>query len=608
MRGIRRGKGKRFDYRTENAAHYHAQKKSRNNAGRGTLTYVYNGVATPVKTTYPQPGLALDYTVSGALDHFGRITDHAWKKGGTDVVRIQHAYDRVGNRLFREDVAATNAGRSFDELYAYDGVNQLTDMQRGKLNSLKNGLTTKNGQESFAFDATGNWNTYKLDTTGAGFALNQSRAHNPANEVVATAGTSALLDSDRNGNMTKLPKPDNWSAAFTCVFDAWNRLVQVKDGNTVIATYGYNGLNHRIKKVVGNETLLFYFKRNWQCLEEYVGSEYKTRYYWGVRYIDDLVLRETPEQQLYALQDPNWNMVALTNTSSTVLERMSYSAFGKANWFDAAFAAKASSAYGWNRTFTGQVLDSETGLMLYRWRYYHIGLGRFVSRDPIGYEAADLNTHRYTGNTPVCRIDMLGLDGEEKCPTCDDLLQNALGSGTDTRIGNSSITKRAKRCNVNIFCSDDCGVANPDIHAIAQRIDGHVHICIKNGHVPQGPDAQLEFNALLLHEMKHAEQFGGCPREPYTGPPPPLTLGPLNPLPLDDDSPDCRDCKKKEREAYQLSCTYKYGSGVHTGNPAWRDHCVEEGIFVSCQHVCPGLQKGGPPDKPKVPRTVMGSL
>ena len=39
MRGIRRGKGKRFDYRTENAAHYHAQKKSRNNAGRGTLTY-----------------------------------------------------------------------------------------------------------------------------------------------------------------------------------------------------------------------------------------------------------------------------------------------------------------------------------------------------------------------------------------------------------------------------------------------------------------------------------------------------------------------------------------------------------------------------------------
>ena len=38
MRGIRSGKGKRFDCRTKNDAHYDSQTKSRNNAGRGTLT------------------------------------------------------------------------------------------------------------------------------------------------------------------------------------------------------------------------------------------------------------------------------------------------------------------------------------------------------------------------------------------------------------------------------------------------------------------------------------------------------------------------------------------------------------------------------------------
>ena len=58
------------------------------------VQYAFNGVATPIKTTYPQSGLALDYTVSTALDRFNRITDHAWKKGATNVVNIQHGYDR----------------------------------------------------------------------------------------------------------------------------------------------------------------------------------------------------------------------------------------------------------------------------------------------------------------------------------------------------------------------------------------------------------------------------------------------------------------------------------------------------------------------------------
>jgi hypothetical protein len=34
-----------------------------------------------------------------------------------------------------------------------------------------------------------------------------------------------------------MPKLDNWSVAFTCVYDAWNRLVKVSDGATVVGTY-----------------------------------------------------------------------------------------------------------------------------------------------------------------------------------------------------------------------------------------------------------------------------------------------------------------------------------------------------------------------------------
>jgi len=91
-----------------------------------------------------------------------------------------------------------------------------------------------------------------------------------------------------------------------------------------------------------------------------------------------------------------------------VQERMKYDAFGKISWMDAVFATKANSGYAWNRTFTGQVLDSGFGLMLYRNRYYHTGMGRFVTRDPIGYDAEDSSLYRYVASNPVVYCDPSG--------------------------------------------------------------------------------------------------------------------------------------------------------------------------------------------------------
>jgi RHS repeat-associated protein len=69
---------------------------------------------------------------------------------------------------------------------------------------------------------------------------------------------------------------------------------------------------------------------------------------------------------------------------------------------------KTETEFDWNRTFTGQVWDSETGLMLYRNRYYNIILGRFINRDPIEYEGKDINLFRYVYNIPVIAVDTTG--------------------------------------------------------------------------------------------------------------------------------------------------------------------------------------------------------
>src|SRR5690606_31906118 len=54
--------------------------------------------------------------------------------------------------------------------------------------------------------------------------------------------------------------------------------------------------------------------------------------------------------------------------------------------------------------------DAGLSLYHYRARMYDPAIGRFCSRDPIGFEAKDLNLYRYVGDEPLKYVDPLGLD------------------------------------------------------------------------------------------------------------------------------------------------------------------------------------------------------
>jgi RHS repeat-associated protein len=69
--------------------------------------------------------------------------------------------------------------------------------------------------------------------------------------------------------------------------------------------------------------------------------------------------------------------------------------------------------------------DAETGLMYYKNRYHSTALGRFVSRDPIGYNAGSLGLYEYVGSRSTYAVDPFGLskyvfDGKKLCCISDD--------------------------------------------------------------------------------------------------------------------------------------------------------------------------------------------
>jgi RHS repeat-associated protein len=61
--------------------------------------------------------------------------------------------------------------------------------------------------------------------------------------------------------------------------------------------------------------------------------------------------------------------------------------------------------------FTGRDRDEETGLQYHRARYYDPTPGRWLSEDPIGFEAGDTHLDRYIENNPLNYVDPSGLEG-----------------------------------------------------------------------------------------------------------------------------------------------------------------------------------------------------
>lgn len=150
--------------------------------------------------------------IYSGLDRFGRVKDNRWYNydATEDVDRIRYGYDRVGNRIWRQNDVARALSAEFDELYGYDGVHRLKDMQRGTLNSGHTALTSCTFAQCWTLDATGNWQGFRqADTNCASWGLVQSRTANQVNEItdITNSVGSAWAEPayDAAGNTTTVP-------------------------------------------------------------------------------------------------------------------------------------------------------------------------------------------------------------------------------------------------------------------------------------------------------------------------------------------------------------------------------------------------------------------
>ena len=299
-------------------------------------------------------------------------------------------------------------------------LHRLKTFDAGTLSGTTISGTPKREQD-FTLDQLGNWSSL-TDKTNGTIDFVDTRTHSDANELLTSSQTEYTALDDA-GNMTTVSDPRDFTDGYTLKYDAWNRLVEAKRSSTVVQENEYDGLNRRIvRDETGGSGVVthFYYNRQWQVAEERVGSATTAdiQYIYHPNYVDAVAVRywdednsanDVLETDHYYLQDANFNVTAVTDNAGTVKERYSYTPYGEVTVLDPNFSADADnkSDIGNEYLYTGRRVDPETYLQLNRNRFYHAGLGRWVSRDYLEY-VDGYNLYQYGGSRVVIALDPMG--------------------------------------------------------------------------------------------------------------------------------------------------------------------------------------------------------
>jgi RHS repeat-associated protein len=251
------------------------------------------------------------------------------------------------------------------------------------------------------YDSGGNRTTAGY-STGAG------------NELSASPGYTYTYDNE--GNLTGKTQTSGGTSVTTYSYDYRDRLtgvtVRASSGGAVTsqATYTYDPEGRRIGvDANGTQTWAVYDGQN--TYADYDGSgALQVRYLYGPA-VDDLLARtDSGGTTAWYLTDKLGTVRDIANASGAVIDHLSYDSYGKV-------LSESAPASGDRFKFTGREYDAATGLYYYRARYYDPAAGRFISRDPKGFDAGDVNLYRYVGNGPANGSDPSGLDQQAAPPS-----------------------------------------------------------------------------------------------------------------------------------------------------------------------------------------------
>ena len=319
----------------------------------------------------------------------------------------------IYTRALSQDAVRLHYGEH--QLYDYDDLYRLT------------GVTYGNGDDvTYTYDGVGNRTTM---VTGAGTTQYDYDAADRISSVTPPGASAINYTWDDNGTLTARGSDSfGWNAA--------ERLTSATvDSLASSSVYNGDGLRDSVT---------------------YFG--YPTTYTWDVNRLVPQVLDDEVEQYLYGLgrisqvesthshyylTDGLGSTLALTDESGDVSNAYEYDVFG---------AVRSDIGRQYNEhEFTGEQADFPTALEYLRARYYDMGTGTFLSRDPLaGVPDSQGHPFAYVDANPQTLLDPLGLEPGDHgpppvaLPPPGDYDDSNCYSGYKTCIGESAFSEEVR--------------------------------------------------------------------------------------------------------------------------------------------------------------------
>lgn len=335
-------------------------------SAQGSVAYQYDLLGRRVSMTAGrQPTVEYRYDVAGQLK---RILQ------GSEVVEFD--YDALGRRT------ALKLPNGVQAAYQYDAASQLTGLAYAKPDA------SVLGDIGYAYNEVGQ----RIAQSGSFAsvllpAAANDNAFDDNNRQTRYQGNP--LSYDANGNMTG-------DGQRTYVWNARDQLVAIQQAGQTIAAFEYDAMGRRKLRQEGGAAIA-YLHDGTDPVQETAGGT-TVGMLTGLA-IDERFARGSGSERKYFVVDGLGSTKLLADYQGVAQELYKYTPYGETQ-----SSVGSENPY----RYTGREQDA-SGLYYYRARYYHPGLARFISEDPIGFRGGDWNVYAYVGGDPISFIDPDGL-------------------------------------------------------------------------------------------------------------------------------------------------------------------------------------------------------
>lgn len=354
----------------------------------------YTSVVKDRSVSYTFGGNTAEYSYqTTGTDDNEKLSADTVKYNDSVILSSAYTYDDNGN------VLSKSYGESNSIVNTYDDKNRITSTSyAGKTynytydtDSQLTAVSGNNYSASYEYDSRGNITSKTVNDETTSFTYANTGWKD---QLVAVNGTE--LTYDANGNvLTYGDKEFTWNTG--------RHLESIVDGNNTYSyTYDENGI--RTSKTVNGVTT-YYNTRNGVIISQSDGTN--TMYFQYDSKGTPLGFVYNGIQYFY-MTDQMGDVIAITDTTGTIVGNYEYDAWGKVLTADTQIAQQNPLRY------RGYYYDNETGYCYLQSRYYDPSICRFINSDiydmaGVAYQISELsNLMIYCSNNPTNSIDEFG--------------------------------------------------------------------------------------------------------------------------------------------------------------------------------------------------------